>query len=321
MNAKEKLRQWLNDSSNMAYSELLFRRLTSQYTTGEIAELKRNRQIFRAIEKIAEKSMKDKEYSAAIIPTYISSGKARNFLFLGEEEPTEDEIFSWFYLLFSSVRWGNYLINLINIDESLKENFRKRLIGSNIITSSGRVDMGEIKRLSGININIPSKSHIISFAFLNFFMAWHKRMKLIGEAENEFHFLGIDDLFAGWEITDETTLVLINTAGKGGKKEMYFIPKIKSFLYEWYNNFFDNPEIKYPPLGRFIFSLYIADRNYRDKSSGLLNKFLYYLLRGHVNGDLLDKLLLLKIDYELSPRQKEKRFGVLDTYEFFQSLK
>lgn len=321
MNTKEKLRQWLNDDLNREYAELLFRKLTPQYTTGEIAELKRNGQIFSAIEKIAERSMEDEEYSAAIIPTYISSGKARNFLFLGEEEPTEDEIFSWFYLLLSSVRWGDCLINLINIDESLKENFRKRLIGSNIITSSGRVDTGEIKRIFGININIPSDSHIISFAFLNFFMAWHKRMKFIEEVENEFNFLGIDDLFVGWEITDETTLVLINTAGKGGKKEMYFIPKIKSFLYEWYSNFFENPEIKYPPIGRFIFSLYIADKNYRDKSSGLLNKFLYYLLRGHVNGNLLDKLLLLKIDYELSPRQKGKGFGVLDTYEFFRSLK
>jgi hypothetical protein len=41
-------------------------------------------------------------------------------------------------------------------------------------------------------------------------------------------------------------------------------------------------------------SLYVAHKNYRDLSTKLLDKFLYYMLGGYVSGELLDKLVTLK---------------------------
>jgi hypothetical protein len=98
------------------------------------------------------------------------------------------------------------------------------------------------------------------------------------------------------------------------------VPKLKEFILKWYKKYLEDEE-ETPYIVKFIFSLYIADEQYKDLSASLLNKFLYYFLNGYVNGELLDKLVNLKIFYELREQRRKKIYGFSKANEFFREIK
>jgi len=320
--AKTALKRFLKQTKNRACASIVFQLLTNQYTTGELAEIRRKisedtSKIREGIEFLKNKILKDREFSASIVPTIVSSDRARNFLFANEKEPTEEEIYYWLYMILSGLYSGTYVLNLINVDEKAKDNFRSILISNRVMFSDKRgVDRKMLAKVC--RGPIPSGEHVFAFAFLNYFMYWQKkqmktefRKREWGDMLDEF---GLPrSLVENWRITDETTLVIFDLPRE--KRKMYYIPRMKDFIQKWYSNFFLDPKMEYPPLGMFVSSLYT--REYRDISSSLLNKFLYYLLQGSVNGELLEKLTSLKTEYVLSAK---RQIGIVHAKNFFSKI-
>jgi CRISPR/Cas system-associated endonuclease/helicase Cas3 len=102
------------------------------------------------------------------------------------------------------------------------------------------------------------------------------------------------------------------------KKKLYIFPKLGEILVNYYNDFFTSGDL-IPSISRFVFSLYIADKDYKEKSAKLLNKFLYYMFEGEVNGELLSEAIEMKTTYELK-KKDERIYGLSNASKFFSKL-
>jgi hypothetical protein len=93
-----------------------------------------------------------------------------------------------------------------------------------------------------------------TFAVLNYFCYWLKKERVPMER------LGVSDL---------STLVVITIPMEVGKKDvhrevqrsMHYISRLSSYIQRWYGDYFTSNE-EYPPLGRFISSLYDSNDEY-----------------------------------------------------------
>jgi hypothetical protein len=223
-------------------------------------------------------------------------------------------------MLLSGLYSGTCVLNLIDVDEKAKDKFRRSLISDRVMFADRRGVNREM--LSQVcQGSIPSGEHVFAFAFLNYFLYWWKNQmkteleklekKKRGDLLDE---MGLPrSLIEDWRITDETTLVVFDFPRE--KRKMYYIPKMKDFIQKWYSDFFLDPGIEFPPLGMFVSSLHAKE--YRNLSGPLLNKFLYYLLRGSVNGELLEKLVSLKTKYIVSIK---RGVGIIYGKNFFSKL-
>jgi hypothetical protein len=97
------------------------------------------------------------------------------------------------------------------------------------------------------------------------------------------------------------------------KRSMYFISRLSSYIQRWYGDYFTSDE-EYPPLGRFISSLYEPNDDY---SAYLLNKFLYDFLRNRVNSHLLLELVRRRADRIFAG---ERTIPILEARYFFSRL-
>ncbi|MEM5781911.1 MAG: hypothetical protein QXD43_01790 [Candidatus Aenigmatarchaeota archaeon] len=334
MSYKKLLDRFFSDKENREYALPIFMRLIQAIKHGEIAKIKnegREKQIEKMpeiFEKMKDDALKRERYVAHIFPTIISPELAPNF-YIGKESPTEDEIYRFFYIVISGIYKdivisgtykGTYVVNLDNVDEKMVNQFRSELINEKLLilpTQKGSgVDIKNLLSRIGIKISPLLTEFIYSFAIVSFFIHWikgespEKREKWIKNVKE----LGLDSTLEKIGIRDDTTLVIFNIPRQ--KKEMYYIPKLKKFFLTWYKDFLEDKE-KVSSTVEFIFSMYIKDRQYRELSSSLLNKFLYYFLNGYVNGELLNKLINLKIAYEI----KQKRLhGFSKPKKFFENL-
>lgn len=273
---------------------------------------------------LIKNSIKNKNYDASIFPTLISKNEAPNFYFKNEK-PAEEEIYWILYLLFSGLSYRDYVINLYNVNEKLREDFRKFLINEEktiFLSSSGAsFDIGKaissiLEYRSNKKINFKIKEFILSFVFLLSFIRWIKKNLENKKEENILSDIEeiLPDYLEKLDIRENVGLVVFNIPKT--KKEIYFFPRIKKIILRWCSNYLlgktDRLDIAYT-----IFSFYIPHKDYVDKSVDLLNKFLYYFLQNRIDGKLLNELIILKIEYSLKERKKS---NIMFAKTFFEKL-
>jgi hypothetical protein len=292
-------------------------RITSQYNMGEWRDLRRmaaagdQAAIHALIDKLVEKAMGEQEYSASIIPTMLSSSVARSMKMLGGEIPSPSSVYFWLYTQLSSIPVSNTLINVQNVGEEFRHSFFTSLIDEEAI-KEGKVGIRveKIREVLGpIGRRFPiDYEFCATFTIFNYFCYWLKLERI------PFERLGVSDL---------STLIVITVpmrAGKGRKgairevkRSMYFISRLSSYIQRWYGDYFTSDE-EYPPLGRFISSLYEPNDDY---SAYLLNKFLYDFLRNRVNSHLLLELVRRCADRIFAG---ERTMPILEARYFFSRL-
>lgn len=307
MEARKKLNEYLRKEVHRISASAIFDRLTRQCTAGKIKEIKKKirggelEYLQQGIEYIKNSILGKREFIAYLVPTVVSYEKARSFLFSSEKEPTEEDVYNWLYLLLTGMygisQRNLFVVNLLNVREEMKSKFFKGLVHDGIfIPKKGGMDL---KRLSAI-CQGPMPfigEHTFAFLYLNYFINFCKERIQEESEKYDLQKWGLAGLLDDLGVTNETTLLSIEIPSRGEKSKMYFVPKVAEFATRWYSEFFSNPDIKYPQLGRFISSLYVIHPQYREFSAGLLNKFLYYLPHGRVNGELLEKLIRFKATY------------------------
>ena len=316
------LEKMLKNPAERKCAVQIFLKLTSQYTTGEMSKIRKKimenpLKLEEGIEFLKDKALNDKEFSAAIIPTIVSSGRARSFLFSNEKEPSEDEIYLWLYWTLSSLYSGNNLMNLVNVDEQGKRIFKEELMSHEILIANSRgIDL---KRLyKECPVPISAGEHTFAFSILNYFLFWCKK-RLMEEKIEKAKIPDFLELYISrWKISDDAGLMVFYVPARK-KSRLHFFPGLRSLIRNWYADYLREPDVKPPYLGRFMASLYISDRDQRIKSAALVNKLAYSLLRGEVAGDILEKNVLLKVEHILS---KDHAYGggIFNAKAFFRNL-
>lgn len=330
--------KFLSDKTNVKYALPIARLLLRQRTKGEyiiIRGLGSFRQeeledrLLEIFTFLAEKSIKNRTYDSSIIPTTISQIQAPNFYF-SNECLNEEEIFRILYLIFSGIYYEDYVVNIDNVEESIRQSFREYLINEKLLIfdkkdSKTKVGIDTRKLLTEIGVKTSvkfvkgSKEFIFSFLILSAFVEWIRRKTIeIEKKQKIMKFLDLPYLLKELKISDDIQLVIFVLSKE--KKKIYFIPKVKNIIIKWYGNYLTGEE-DHISIAKFIFSNYISHKDYNKTSLSLLNKFLYYFLSGHVNGELLNKLINLKISYEL--RSKNNRvfgFPYRSAKNFFRYL-
>jgi hypothetical protein len=322
---KKLLEDFLKEESNRRYALPIFERLTQAIRNGEIADIRRQgrEEIIKRMPEMFEKmkydALKKKRYVAHIFPTIISPEKAPNF-YIGKEIPMEEEIYRFFYLIISGIYKGPYIINIDNVNEKIRDEFRSYLIREELLILPGKKGEGvNIKKILsdlGIQVAPQLNEFIYSFVIFSAFASWIKKMEERENLIKEIEEFGLSSMLEKIGINDDATLIIFYIPKQ--KKEMYAIPKIKNLLLTWYEDYLKGKE-DYPSVVKFIFSNYISDEQYRKLSASLLNKFLYYFLNGYVNGELLNKLVNTKIYYELGKKSK-RIYGFVKSREFFTRI-
>jgi hypothetical protein len=114
--------------------------------------------------------------------------------------------------------------------------------------------------------------------------------------------IGLPKVIPDLGVDDSISLVFFNIPKQ--KKEMHIFPRLKDFIVKWYYDYLTGAEDV--DLLFFLSSLYVTDKDYQKISDAVMNKFIYYLLRGYINGELLTDIISIKIRYEL----KDKKRGI-----------
>ncbi|MEM5882487.1 MAG: hypothetical protein QXS69_03440 [Candidatus Aenigmatarchaeota archaeon] len=328
---RDLLEKFLEDETNRKYAlpivkKLLQQRLRSGYyiVKGKIkvkeSELENN--ILNIFEALIDKSVgEDKKYDASLIPTIISIDNAPNF-YIGKESPTEEEVYRFLYLIISGIYRGSYIVNLDNVNEKIRDNFRNYLINEKILIlpsekEEGGIDLRKMMNSMGIKVIPYLDKFIYSFILLSSFVVWLRKVYFKKEEWiKKTREIGVPSMLEEIGINEDVTLVVCYLPKH--KKEIYFFPRLKSLISKWYGDYLIGKEDS-PFMVDFIFSTYVSDKDYRELSSSLLNKFLYYFLNGYVNGELLSKLINLKISYELKKKTKQI-YGFSNARRFFSEL-
>jgi len=319
MNYKELLFGFLKDRKKREYCLPIVRKLLqANFRKGkyiiktserrlEISPEEVEEKIEEICKFIVEKALKE-GYSALVVPFIISKEQAPNF-YITEEKPREDELWWWLYHLLTGIHHRDFVLNLTNVPKEINEEFRRYLINKNFLIFEGE--------RSGLNINemlsrlevprgIPLKEFILGFVFLLYFAKfwrdWKEKEKVAESVKKKIP-----------EITDEASLLIFILLRQ--KKKVYVIPKLRKIMLDWYNDF---SERGIPQISKFIFSFYAADKDYKEESASLLNRFLYYFLQDYVNGELLAKLIELKMNYEL--KKRGRFYGIANAKQFLSKL-
>jgi len=316
---KNLLFEYLDDDLNRKYAQFIFRKLLQ-------ANLRKGRfvikhQNYRLELKEGDIVNKEKEicefivkksinegYNAMVIPFIVSKEQAPNF-YISTERPREEELLWWLYHLITGLHFGNYVINIANVDKKILEEFRKYLKENNfLIFREERMGLDIKEMLSKFNLpGMFLDEFIFGFLILAYFSKFLSEMKEKARISRELKDSGhkIDEILS---VTDEASLLIFVLSRQ--KKKVYIFPKLRKLILSWFNE----PE----KLSSFLFSFYITDKTYRDLSRSLLNKFLYYFLQNKVNGELLSKLTELKISYEL--KRKGRIYRIKNAEQFFSKL-
>lgn len=252
-------------------------------------------------------------YNAMVVPFMISVDQAPNF-YIFKERPTEEELYWWLYHLLSGVHYGDIVVNIANLPEESRKKFREYLIEEKfLIVGDGKgVNTKEI--LSRIGAPSLSKVYlneefILGLLFLSYFAkfwALQKGMESVEVFKNKLKQL----------ISDDVSLLVFILSRE--KKRVYIFPRLDSLITRWYDDLLSaDMSTLVPKISSFIFSFYIREKEYAKLAAILLNKFLYYFLSGYINGEILCKLIEVKISYEL---KKGKTYGFRrGSSEFFFS--
>jgi hypothetical protein len=270
-------------------------------------------EIEEKLEKISDHLVKkalEEGYGAYIVPFIISIDQAKNF-YIQKETPKEEELWWWLYHLFTALHFKDYIVTFTNTPSKIVFDFRNHLVENNFIIFQ--------KEKSGINLDrmarelkVPpspfyNSGSLFTFLILSYFAKFLRDYK---EKEEISRLYGKSLPL----LTDEATLLLSILSKE--KKRVYVFPKLNALLSKYFKDVIERKSESSSTL-TFICSFYIKEKKYKKKSIGLLDKFVYYLLRDHVNGELLSRLVELKASYET---REGKTYGIFGSKEFFSKL-
>ncbi|MEM4460860.1 MAG: hypothetical protein QXY70_01845 [Nanopusillaceae archaeon] len=329
---EQKFKNFFSQKENKIYSYYIFSKcIFGQFNSGKIKEILEDKkrylseEFFEIFEYLIKEIEKNKSYTASIFPTMLSFKVAKNFFLKNEKFPNREEIFYFLYLISTGIFCKNLVVNLITSNEQAWENFLEKLKSEKQFII-GLSDEKETTEINGIRVdslvrylyinkkNIPLiERNILVFILLNFFVVWwlkeNKKIRVhsLADLKNILPNEGID----------ERSALIIFEYGKE-KKKIFIYPRINEFIQKWYFKYLQSGEEKDLFLPKFLFTLVDFD----DKESfHHLDKFLYFLLRGYVNGELLDKLMQSKINQlKKAKKQQRKLFGIKNAKEFFQAI-
>jgi hypothetical protein len=313
MSYETQLNEFLTDPKNRSYAASIINKLTAQHKHGKIAEI-RNKGLTEMADRIHEiveylvdeDAIRRKRYTSSILPTIVSPQLAPNFWFRNEKEPTREEIYRLLHLILTGLYRGSYIVSLDNAGPSLREDFRKFLIQEKILIfpESGIGGGVDIKKIFA-HLNV-SRFPIVEFGFvlliLSCFAKWLKNKMKKPEFLKRMEEIGLPKVIPDLGVDDSISLVFFNIPKQ--KKEMHIFPRLKDFIVKWYYDYLTGAEDV--DLLFFLSSLYVTDKDYQKISDAVMNKFIYYLLRGYINGELLTDIISIKIRYEL----KDKKRGI-----------
>jgi len=329
VNYENLLKEFFKKEANLEYCVPIIKKLLRQrerkgYYVVEslkVQEDELKNKISDVLKKLIDVSKKE-GFDASVLPTMISIKQAPNF-YIEKEIPSEKEFYKWIFLLISGIYKGDYVINLENTPPKLIEEFREGLLNEKKIIlrreeklkESEGIDFQVFSQKLKIKVHPGISEILLGFLFISYFTAWIKEKEGEKTFENLIESLGLPKVIEKVGITDGATLIIF--ALHRDKKRVYYIPRIKNFIEKWYKEFLEGKE-DIPTIVKFLFSFYILDKDYREYSTKLLDKFLYYFMQGYVNGELLSRLIGLKINYEF--KKGGRIYGIRSAKQFFSKL-
>ena len=250
------------------------------------------------LDLIVEQTLEE-GFSSLTWPTMIEEP---NLSLVGEKEPTEEDVWRLLFLIYSSVRFGRYAINLDNVTDAGRKWLWTKLVTGKVILKE-RADLSPIREELHVDVR-NSEPMFVSLSLLGFIV---KRIEEELKGEEE-------DIFAkflpklGWR--EDTSLVIFGRVGKG---IFNVFPRVSKVVQRW----LQPPEIILSYLNAFT-NLRIEDKK-KDLLRKEREKLIYYLLKyDHINGELLSKLTSLKCSYELEVKGGYR--GIPKADKFFSML-
>jgi hypothetical protein len=315
VNYKELLFKFLEDKNNRKYCvPILQRILTPSRRKGKfIVTIDKNKKrlelkqeelegkIEEICEFVVEKTLVE-GYNALAVPFMISRDQAPNFSIF-DEKPKEDELWWWIYHLLTGIHFGSTVINLVNVSDEIRREFREFLVNKKFVVIGGKSGLNTKEILSQVRVpaGIPlgEQEFILGFLFLTYFAIFWASRK--GKES-------VEELKKNLETTITSDASLLIFVLPREKKRVYVFPRLNRLLIKWYEDLFSLKEGEplIPRISTFVFSFYIQDKKYRETTCGLINKLLYYFLLGQINGEILSKLVEIKAAYELKEVKKKK---------------
>ncbi len=245
---------------------------------------------------IAE-SIISKGYSSFFLPTIVGE---KNLYFSGEEEPAEEIVWKILYLSYTSVKFGNALVNFDYISDEGRAVIWHILTTDRVIIEN-RTDMRPIKKRLNIKLR-ASKEFFNTFSLLAFL-----REKVRREMEHDNMWLACRKKYG---FNDMTSIIMMRR--KQTKGEYYVFSYLSSLFQKWLDQrivaFFDS-----------FTNISGARRKDVEHISEEREKLIFHLLKyKEIPGELLAKLTGLKIEHESG---RERHYGIRNTNFFFKNLR
>lgn len=252
------------------------------------------------LETIASQSMEE-GFSSFTWPTMIQQS---NLQLKGEKNPSEESIWKTLFLIYSSVKFGNYLVNLDNVSDNGRRWLWQTLVTSKVVLH-GRADLTPIGRSLKVSL-LYSEPFFNTLALLGF---WAKKMyEERGKGESWQKYLQSRLPQLGW--TENTSLIIYGREEKG---VYHSFPRLSNVVIYWLN-----PSMR---LIEFLNSLVSrAGSKERELEGKEREKLVFYLFKyNHINGEILSKLIVMKSSRELSSK-KGRAQDIYGAREFFSKL-
>ncbi|MEM5830409.1 MAG: hypothetical protein QW409_03725 [Candidatus Aenigmatarchaeota archaeon] len=293
--------------------------VTSQYRTGFLADLKKKNlwELFLAF--VAVRDYLNRELSTSIFYTSQTRKEGAGYYISGEKEVSLQEILDEILLHLNSfyrIEWykennkiTGYLYE-IRCFGKIGENFREYMMGLSLDEKRG-FSLGDIAIFNPIILSKNGKLLIKNPNILLFVVVDYILTQIFLESyESRSNFIISDEDFAEIFFVNDRLRI----------RRYYIFPNISEIYYKFYfgeknYEYITDEEnvkqIKGSKLSRFLFSFFINDKDFAEKSEILLDKLIYYLFTyGKLNGKILDELMLLLIEYNDYLTKKDKQYNI-----------
>jgi len=115
-------------------------------------------------------------YNTLVVPCMISKYQAPNF-YIQDENPREEELWRFLYLLLTGIHGRDYVLNLDNASDELLNDFRAWLVNKNYIILSSEysgLNFGELFSSLNVPRAVLLEEFIVSFLLLSCFAKFWK---------------------------------------------------------------------------------------------------------------------------------------------------
>ncbi|MCW7074256.1 MAG: hypothetical protein OCU24_00170 [Candidatus Methanospirare jalkutatii] len=274
-------------------------KMNEQIGRGKKGEEVARESFMNFIGAIAE-SIISKGYSSFFLPTIVGE---KNLYFSGEEEPAEEIVWKILYLSYTSVKFGNALVNFDYISDEGRAIIWHILTTDRVIIEN-RTDMKPIKNRLNIKLR-ASKEFFNTFSLLAF-LREKVREEVCEENERDIWFA----CRKKYGFNDMTSIIMMRR--KQTKGEYYVFSYLSSLFQKWLDQrivaFFDS-----------FTNISGARREDVEHISEEREKLIFHLLKyKEIPGELLAKLTGLKIEHESG---RERHYGIRNANFFFKNLR